>query len=312
MDAATVSPNSASAALWQGSTAARRTRRAFTLVELLVVISAITILMAILLPVLRAARERGRRAACMANLRSLGQAIILYAGDNQDRLVPGDCPVPWAVWAQPSDLLPDDGLGDAGARQVNLGHLLSAKILPMPTREESVLFCPSARVAHDLSPADDLQEQWGTEGIAGIPYMYNEALDGFGSDVISGADALLAHKDVVNFVRADGSADRLSVRASIYDESAGPERLAEVVARYGICFATSMVFRWLERGDVDISEARGYLSDPAFWYWTNSPLTPRRVVRLADVGSKPLVSDIVGHPSAYAPETPVSRSTGHG
>lgn len=294
------------------SASARRTGRAFTLVELLVVIAAITILMAILLPALRAARERGRRAACMANLRSLGQAIILYAADNQERLVPGDSPVPWAVWAQPSDRLPEDGLADAAARQVNLGHLLNAKIVPMPTRLESVLFCPSARVAHDLSLADNLQGQWGMEGIAGIPYMYNEALDGFGSDVISGADALLAHKDVVNFVRADGSADRLRVPASVYDESVGPEGLAEVVARYGICFATSMVFRWLERGDVDVSEARGYLADPSFWYWTNSPLTPHKVVRLADVGSKPLISDIVGHPAAYASETPVSRSTGHG
>lgn len=58
----------------------------FTLIELLVVIAVIAILMAILLPALKAAREHGKRAVCLNNLRQLTLAWIMYADDNEDCL----------------------------------------------------------------------------------------------------------------------------------------------------------------------------------------------------------------------------------
>jgi prepilin-type N-terminal cleavage/methylation domain-containing protein/prepilin-type processing-associated H-X9-DG protein len=67
-----------------------RHNKAFTLVELLVVIGIIAVLMAILLPSLSKAREQSHRIKCLANLRSLGQAMYLYAGDYQDRLPNGN------------------------------------------------------------------------------------------------------------------------------------------------------------------------------------------------------------------------------
>ena len=68
---------------------------AFTLVEVLVVISVIGILAALLLPVLGKAKERGRATACLSNLRQLGIGLQLYVQDNENRLpVMYDAPFP--------------------------------------------------------------------------------------------------------------------------------------------------------------------------------------------------------------------------
>ncbi len=59
----------------------------FTLIELLVVIAIISLLMAILMPVLRKAREQAHAIACKSNLRQIGTAASLYA-DSWDSYVP--------------------------------------------------------------------------------------------------------------------------------------------------------------------------------------------------------------------------------
>jgi prepilin-type N-terminal cleavage/methylation domain-containing protein/prepilin-type processing-associated H-X9-DG protein len=66
----------------------KRHNRAFTLIELLVVVAIIAILIAILLPSLGRAKENAKKAACGANLRSLGQAAAVYASEWEGNLPP--------------------------------------------------------------------------------------------------------------------------------------------------------------------------------------------------------------------------------
>ena len=73
-------------------------RRAFTLVELLVVIGIIAVLIAILLPALQRAQAQARMVACLSQQRQLTLALIMYTGDNKGYF-PGGTVASGAFWA---------------------------------------------------------------------------------------------------------------------------------------------------------------------------------------------------------------------
>src|SRR5688572_8459806 len=72
-----------------------RTRRAFTLVELLVVIGIIAVLIGILLPSLSRAQRNARMTACLSNQRQLILAVFMYAQDNKGTFPGG---TGWSTW----------------------------------------------------------------------------------------------------------------------------------------------------------------------------------------------------------------------
>lgn len=118
----------------------QRHRQAFTLVELLVVIATIAILAGLLLPALASAREKGRKAACISNLRQIGIAIMAYAGDNNGKIPYGPKAPPFTSPASfyPSTGAPTSLLSLQTGTPVALGLMLKDQLA-------SIQRCYSAR-----------------------------------------------------------------------------------------------------------------------------------------------------------------------
>jgi len=77
-----------------------QTARAFTLLELLVVIAVIGLLTAILVPTLRLARRHAKTVACRSNLKQWSVVLELYCDQNNDRFFKGPLESTWDDWVE--------------------------------------------------------------------------------------------------------------------------------------------------------------------------------------------------------------------
>ena len=111
----------------------RRRRRAFTRVELCACLAAVALLGLLALPALASAQSRGHVAQCLNNLRLMGRAVQMWAGDYQNQ-------PPWRTPQQAGGLLPSTGTRPGNA-WADLSFMSNALVTPR------ILSCPADRGA---------------------------------------------------------------------------------------------------------------------------------------------------------------------
>jgi len=214
-----------------------RWRRAFTLVELLVVIGIIAILIAILLPTLSKARQAADRTACLSNLRQVHQAFHFYAMSND-----GQVPLGYRTASKQFNSMVYSTT--AGGRWVLFGLLEQSGLIPSPT----VFFCPAETnpkfayntpenpwPAAGVTPTKNIQAGYGARPqqeiaddllsvSAALPKLKKFKNRAIFADLTAARNRVLSrHRTGINALYGDGSARWVALKAFDQPQASWPE-----------------------------------------------------------------------------------------
>lgn len=253
-------------------------RRAFTLVELLVVVAIISLLISLLLPAMGTAREAGRRTVCLANARSVVQSMTMYGVEHLGMLPPSQSD-DGALWAYSFDCKSSRNTGVK--TPLGAGLLIESRI--MPTRSAAaVMHCPSmdtssANYGGFLYPYHcmDQRSPWGL-GVSSFDdpaqtstriiiaynyrsaswYRYNDGqqmrVTSFTHNAVLWTDQLdprfglrFHHREGYNATAIDGSGRFVTDRAMRIEEIAGDDGMPPTDGKND-WLDDEAIFRWLE------------------------------------------------------------------
>ncbi|HUU83318.1 MAG TPA: type II secretion system protein [Phycisphaerae bacterium] len=160
----------------RGAGSVRRYRAGFTLIELLVVVSIIALLIAILMPSLRGARDQAKKVRCMANLRAIGIALRTYADDNRQEMPGYNTVGRHGFRITPRTRLTPSAAEESWGLQAVLEVGQAAKVLPnglaYPVPVDKPMYMPGDSAAW-VCPANPGLKDWeGQWAKWGNTYMY--------------------------------------------------------------------------------------------------------------------------------------------
>lgn len=158
-------------------------RKAFTLIELLVVIAIIAILAAILFPVFAQAKLAAKKTVTLSNIKQVGMATILYAGDSDD------------IWPRQDNCAPDPVLNQAASSAVpfnptgagctaapfvhRINHFTWQKWVMPYTKSVDVFFNQTRQRDETAWTQGNLNNQFGINtGLTGALNTYSQASRG--------------------------------------------------------------------------------------------------------------------------------------